>query len=115
VTVCKRGGWDRGHAVVDAAAGRAVSGGAIRHLLRAVHQALDLPAPSRPHDRLSYLTLLEQRAGLARASIGRLVESQHSDELDYTSEGDHILHQIADLPPDTYRHGPASRCPGAPG
>jgi hypothetical protein len=115
VTVCKRGGWNRGHAVVDAAAGRAVSGSAIRHLLGAVHQALDLPAPRRPHDRLPYLTLLEQRAGLARASIGRLMESQYSDELDYTSEGDHILHQIADLPPDTYLHDPHGRCPGAPG
>ena len=101
--------------MVDAAAGRAVSGSAIRHLLCAVHQALDLPAPHRTHDRLPYLTLLEQRAGLARASIGRLVGSQYIDELDYTSEGDHILHQIADLPPDTYRHGPAGGCPGAPG
>ena len=99
--------------MVNAAAG--ASGSAIQHFLSAVHQALDLPAPQRPHDRLPYLTLLEQRAGLARASIGRLVASLHSDELDYTSEGDHILHQIADLPPDTYRHGPAHRCPGKPG
>jgi len=98
-------------AVVDAAAGTAVSGSAIRHLLSAVNQALDLPPPSRPHDRLPYLTLLERRAGVARASIGRLIASQHGDELDYTSEGDHILHQIADMPPDTYRHSPG-RCPG---
>jgi hypothetical protein len=77
-----------------------------------VYQALDLPAPHHPHDRLTYLALLEQRAALARASIGRLVASQHSDELDYTSEGDHILHQIADLPPDTYRHAPGGRCRG---
>ena len=90
----------------------APSGSAIRHFLSAVHEALDLPAPQRPHDRQSYLNLLEQRAGLARASIGRLIASQHSDELDYTSEGDHIRHQIADLPPDTYRHDPAGRCPG---
>jgi hypothetical protein len=85
---------------------------AIQHFLSAVYQALDLPAPLRPHDRPSYLSLLEQRAGVARASIGRLVASQHSDELDFTSEGDHILHQIADLPPDTYRHEHAGRCPG---
>jgi hypothetical protein len=101
--------------VADAAAQRAVSGSAIRHLLCAVHRALDLPAPRRAHDRLTYLALLEQRADLVRASIGRLVGSQYSDELDYTSEGDHILHQIADLPPDTYQHGPEGRCPGAPG
>jgi hypothetical protein len=97
--------------VVNAAAGTA-SGSAIQHFLSAVYQALDLPAPHHVHDRLTYLTLLEQRAGLARSSIGRLVASQHIDELDYTSEGDHILHQIADLPPDTYRHAPGGRCPG---
>lgn len=97
--------------MVNAAAGADVSGSAIRHFLSAVYQALDLPPPHRPHDRLLYLNLLEQRADLAKASIGRLAASQHSDELDYTSEGDHILHQIADLPPDTYRHAPAGRCP----
>lgn len=98
--------------MVNAAAGTS-SGSAIQHFLSAVHQALDLPAPYRPHDRLPYLTLLEQRAGLARASIGRLVASQQSDELDFISEGDHILHQIADLPPDTYRHAPPARCPSS--
>jgi hypothetical protein len=96
--------------VVNAAAG-AASGSAIQHFLSAVYQALDLPSPHHPHDRLTYLALLEQRAELARASIGRLVASQHADELDYTSEGDHILHQIADLPPNTYRHSPGGRCP----
>ena len=98
-----------------AAAGNATSGSAIRHFLSAVHQALDLPPPRHPHDRLPYLSLLEQRAGVAKASIGRLVASQHSDELDYTSEGDHILHQIADLPPDTYRHAPGHGCPDQAG
>jgi hypothetical protein len=88
------------------------SGNAIRHFLSAVYQALDVPPPRRPHDRLPYLNLLEQRASVARASIGRIVASEHSDELDYTSEGDHILHLIADLPPDTYRHDPVGRCPG---
>lgn len=100
--------------MINAAAGTA-SGSAIRHLLSAVYQALDIPAPSRAHDRIQYLNLLEQRAGVARASIGRLVASPHSDELDYTSEGDHILHQIADMPPDTYRHDHAGRCPGERG
>ena len=99
------------------AAGRGptASGSAIQHYLSAVYQALDLPAPHHSHDRLPYLSLLEQRAGLARASIGRLVGVPVRDELDYTSEGDHILHQIADLPPDTYRHSPARGCPGIPG
>ena len=84
--------------------GPAPGNGTVRHYLFAVHQALDLPTPLRPRDRRPYLTLLEQRAGLVCASVGRLLESPRSDELDYTSEGDHILHQIADLPPDTYRH-----------
>ena len=96
------------------AAGWTPGGSAIRHFLSAVHQALDLPAPRRPQDRQPYLNLLEQRASLARASIGRLVASQYNDELDFTSEGDHILHQIADLQPDTYRHDPGG-CGGEAG
>ncbi|MBO0823543.1 MAG: hypothetical protein J2P27_06750 [Actinobacteria bacterium] len=80
------------------------SGSAIRHLLSAVYKALDLPQPLRAADRQPYLTLLEHRASVARTSIGRLVGSPDSDDLDYTSEGDHILHQIAELPPDSYRH-----------
>jgi hypothetical protein len=79
---------------------------AVRHLLAAVHQAIGLPAPRRTSDELPYLALLDQRARLARAAIGRLIANPGSGELDYISEGDHILHQIADLPPDTYRHRP---------
>lgn len=84
------------------------TGSAIRHLLSAVYQALDLPPPHRAADRVPYLTLLERRAALALGSIGRLMADSQSDDLDYISEGDHILHLIADLPPDTYRHGPAA-------
>jgi hypothetical protein len=76
----------------------------MRHLLAAVQQALSLPAPHRHSDRLPYLVLLEERATVAGASIGRLLADPRSGELDYLSEGDHILHQIADLPPDSYRH-----------
>jgi hypothetical protein len=79
---------------------------AIRRFLSAVHQALDLPAPVRFWDRLAYLTLLERRARLACASIGRLIGDPRSDALDYASEGDHLLHQLADLPAHTYRHHP---------
>ncbi|HXW88460.1 MAG TPA: hypothetical protein VEJ42_09370 [Streptosporangiaceae bacterium] len=79
---------------------------AFRHLLAAVQQALSLPPPARPGDRVAYLTLLDQRASVALASIGRLLADPHSGELDYLSEGDHILHQIADLPPGGYRHEP---------
>jgi hypothetical protein len=89
----------------------APNGGAIVHFLSAVHQALDLPAPRRASDQLPYLKLLDQRAHLARASIGRLISNPHSDALDYISEGDHILHKVADLPPDTYRSRPAEQLP----
>jgi hypothetical protein len=92
----------------------APNGGAIVHFLSAVHQALDLPAPRRASDRLPYLRLLDQRAHLARASIGRLISNPHSDALDYISEGDHILHKVADLPPDTYRSRPAELLPPRP-
>ena len=78
----------------------------VRHFLSAVQQAIGLPAPHRPSDQLPYLTLLERRARLAHSAIGRLIANPDCSELDYTSEGDHILHQIADLPPDTYRHVP---------
>jgi len=84
-------------------------GAAIVHLLSAVHQALDLPAPRRASDQSPYLRLLDQRVRLARASIGRLISNPRSDAVDYTSEGDHILHQLADLPPGTYRHHPAQQ------
>jgi hypothetical protein len=77
----------------------------IRHFLSAVHIALDLPSPRRSEDQLPYLYLLEQRSHVALASIDRLIAQHRIDELDYTSEGDHILHQIAELAPDTYQHG----------
>ena len=82
---------------------------AITHFLCAVHQALDLPAPRRRKDQVHYLKLLDQRADLARASIGRLISNPHTDALDYTSEGDHLRHALADLPPSTYRHDPAGQ------
>ena len=72
---------------------------AIRHLLSALHQALDMPAVGQVRDELARLRLLELRARIALASIGRLVGDPHSDGLDFMSEGDHILHQLADLPP----------------
>ena len=83
------------------------NGGAITHFLSAVHQALDLPAPRRRKDQRPYLKLLNQRACLARGGIGRLISNPHADALDYASEGDHLRHALADLPPDTYRHHPA--------
>jgi hypothetical protein len=72
---------------------------AIRHLLAALHQALDLSAAGPVRDELARLRLLEARARVAIASIARLIGDPHSDGLDYMSEGDHILHQLADLPP----------------
>jgi hypothetical protein len=93
----------------DAASGPAPGSGctAVRHLLAAVQQALSLPVPHRHADRLPYLGLLEQRARVAAASIGRLLADPQSGELDFLSEGDHILHQIADIPPHEYRHQPS--------
>jgi hypothetical protein len=82
---------------------------AITQFLSAVHQALDLPAPLRRRDRRSYLKLLDQRVRLARAGICRLITNPHADAVDYTSEGDHLRHMLADLLPDTYRHDPAER------
>jgi hypothetical protein len=79
---------------------------AFRRFLWAVHQALDLPAPYRSRDRRAHLTLLERRARLACASIGRLIADPRADALDYASEGDHLLHQVADLPAYGYRHHP---------
>jgi hypothetical protein len=71
---------------------------AIRHLLTALHQALDLAAIGQVRDELAGLRLLEARTRIAVASIARLIGDPHSDALDYMSEGDHILHQLADLP-----------------
>jgi len=71
---------------------------AIRHLLSALHQALDLSGAGQMRDELACLRLLDLRARIAVASIARLIADPHSDGLDYMSEGDHILHQLADLP-----------------
>jgi hypothetical protein len=63
------------------------------------------PPAARPRlGKLPYLKLLEERAFIARVSVGRIVRNADSDELDYISEGDHILSQLAELPPSTYRH-----------
>jgi hypothetical protein len=85
----------------------------ITHFLSAAHQALNLPPPRRRKDQLPYLKLLDQRARLACGSIGRLISNPHAGALDYTSEADHLLHSLADLPPDTYRHHPTEQLPPA--
>lgn len=79
-------------------------GAAVRHFLSAVHEALQVPVPAWPVHQRRYLKLLERRAVVAGASIGRLLADPGSGALDYTSEGDHIRHTIGDMPPDTYRH-----------
>jgi hypothetical protein len=89
----------------------AAADSAITHFLCAVHQALDLPTPVRRKDQLPCLKLLDQRARLARAAIARLISNPQADTVDYTSEGDHLRHVLADLPPNTYRHGTADRLP----
>jgi hypothetical protein len=83
---------------------RPLDGLAIRHLLSAVHQALDLPLPGHAWGKLPYLKLLEKRAFIARVSVARIIRHADSDELDYISEGDHILYQLAELPPNGYWH-----------
>lgn len=80
------------------------NGAAMRYFLAALQQALTLPAPDRARDQLRYLRLLEQRAVVAVTSIGRLIGDPQTEALDFTSEADHILHQLADLQPDSYRH-----------
>jgi hypothetical protein len=83
------------------------TGASIGHFLHAAAQALTLPEPRRGSDRLPYLTLLEQRSRVVLASIGRLLANPNSESSDFMSEADHVLHQIADMPPGTYRHRPA--------
>lgn len=82
---------------------------AVRHLLSAVLQAVDVPAPGRACDAWHYLRLMERRVVAARTSIARLVADPDSNADDYMSEGDHILHCIADLPSPTYRQSPPKR------
>lgn len=86
-------------AAPDPSPAPALGDAAIRHLLSALHQALDLSGVGPGTDELACLRLLELRARIALASIARLIADPHSDGLDYMSEGDHILHQLADLPP----------------
>jgi hypothetical protein len=85
-------------AVPDPSPAPALGDTAIRHLLSALHQALDLSGAGQMRDELACLRLLDLRARIAVDSIARLIADPHSDGLDYMSEGDHILHQLADLP-----------------
>jgi hypothetical protein len=75
------------------------NGTPIRHFLSAVHQALDSPPAQRRNDWRERFGVLQQRADIVSASIDRLLANPDSGEGDYFSEGDHILHQVADLPP----------------
>jgi hypothetical protein len=85
-------------AAPDPSPAPALGNSAIRHLLSALHQALDLSGVGQARDELACLRLLDLRARIAVASIARLIADPHSDGLDYMSEGDHILQQLADLP-----------------
>jgi hypothetical protein len=78
-------------------AAQQLSDASIRRLLSAVHEALDVAIPARGRRRLACLILLEHRARIAQASIGRLI-CTGSDELDYDSEADHIRHQLDSRP-----------------
>jgi hypothetical protein len=80
------------------------TGASVGHFLQAASQALSLPEPLRSSDRPAYLALLEQRSRVVIMSLDRLAANPDADATDFMSEGDHILHQIADLPPTTYRH-----------
>jgi hypothetical protein len=79
-------------------------GAAIRHFLSALHEALQIPVPAGPFYQRRYLRLLELRTVVARASIGRLLADPGSNNLDYTSESDHIRQVIADMPVHMYPH-----------
>jgi hypothetical protein len=89
-------------------------GAAVRHFLSAVHEALQIPVAAWPVHQRRYLKLLERRAVVARASIGRLLADPRSGALDYSSEGDHIRQTIGDMPPDTYRHRTAQAAQSTP-
>lgn len=70
---------------------------AVQHLLNALRQALDVHSHGRDRDERAQLRLLHHRAQIALTSLTRLVSDPRSDALDYMSEADHILHQLADL------------------
>jgi hypothetical protein len=56
----------------------ALGDSAIRHLLSALHQALDLTGVGQVRDELACLRLLELRTRIAIASIARLIADPHS-------------------------------------
>lgn len=77
---------------------------AYRALLSAVRDALTLPPPALISDERAYLELLRDRAQLTRRGLNRLAADPEAGPLDFETEARVLCEQLADLPPDTYRH-----------
>jgi hypothetical protein len=77
---------------------------ACRELLRAVGDALTLPAPATHADEVSYFRLRSQRAAQALAGIRRVLDNREADNADMMTEAQILRDAIGDLPPDSYEH-----------
>lgn len=74
-------------------------GTACREMLRAIGEALRLPAPATRADEISYHRLRSQRASVAVDAINRILASRDADGIDMQIEADTIRGLIAGLKP----------------
>jgi hypothetical protein len=77
-----------------------------RELLRAIRTALRLPYPASVADERLYYVLRSKRASLAVEACDRILADPDADAADMLVNADVLTDQLADLPPDTYRHNP---------
>jgi hypothetical protein len=79
---------------------------ACREMLRAIRAALSIPYPQAVADERPYYILRSKRASLSVEAIDRIITDPEADSADMLVSADVLTGQLADLPPDGYRHSP---------
>ena len=74
-----------------------------RELLRAIGDALSLPPGANTIDDVRRLRLLDERAKLVTATVGRILRDPESDD-DAISDARTLRDAVADYPPDYSQH-----------
>jgi hypothetical protein len=74
-----------------------------RELLRAIGDALSLPPGASTIDDVRRLRLLDERAKLVTATVGRILRDPESDD-DGMSDARTLRDAVADYPPDYSQH-----------
>lgn len=76
-----------------------------RELLRAIGDTLTLPLGMNTIDDVQRLRILDERAKLVTATVGRILNDRECDDEDAMVAMRSLREQVADFPPD-YGHRP---------